>query len=250
MTSSFKAADITTSHRSPNAARRHHHSESSTAPSAARLAAEAAFSEVPAQHRSVQPRPLTVEREEVVAPTSAVASVSATPSVEASADSKTPRVFRVSRIALPISAPEAQSTGAAGLEGSAGAVGIGPSNPEADVTPSQQMLRPVRRRRDRHATLSGPVTVLSPPAASTHSAERPTGKSAATTRPEREQQNFVSAPTLNELLESLAAVTATLEELRRTPVWDFQIEPNQEAWLRLSRKADDLLVDIRSARRR
>jgi hypothetical protein len=145
---------------------------------------------------------------------------------------------------------DAHSPSVTGVEGSAGDTGVGPSNPDAEGARAQQVLRPVRRRRNRHVTLSGPVTVLSPLAPATPAVARPVVKSATMTLPEQEQQNFVAAPTLNDLLENLAAVTVTLEELRRMPVFDFRIEPNQEAWLRLSRKADDLLIGIQSARRR
>jgi hypothetical protein len=92
------------------------------------------------------------------------------------------------------------------------------------------------------------VTVLSPPAPATPAVDKPAAKSAAASRPEQERQAPIPLPTLDELLENLAAVTATLEELRRAPVRDFQVQPDQEAWSRLSREADKVLADIRSAR--
>jgi hypothetical protein len=235
MPSPSKAADITTFHRSPNAAERHHRSRSSTAPSAARLAAEAAFSDMP--------RAATVERDDVFAPTTlaAWAPVLATQSAETSVESRPPRVFLVSRVALAIPAAEAPSAGITAPESADHAAGLEASSPEIEGAPSPQVLRPVRRRHRSHATLSGPVTVISPPDPATPAPERSAAKSAAA---------VVLPLTLNQLRENLAAVGATLEDLRRVPVWDFQVRPNQKAWSRLSREADKLLVDIRSARRR
>jgi hypothetical protein len=242
MPSSFKAADIKTSHKSPRPARRHPHAGSSAAPSAARLAAEAAFFDTPAQRGAVQPLPVNTARDEARVPTPVAAPVSAASSVETATGAREPRVFRVSRVAPATSGCDAPWADVAGPDGSGRTAGVGTSDREIEAASAPRVRPTIPRRRPGHAAMSGPVTVLSAPAALAV---------AVAAAPSDDEAHVSGAPaTLAELLERLAALTATLEELRRMPARDFQARPNAGAWARWSRKAEDLLDDIRSARRR
>jgi hypothetical protein len=50
---------------------------------------------------------------------------------------------------------------------------------------------------------------------------------------------------LDKLAAELSSASATLESLRRTPARDFLARPDEAAWERLSREADQLLAEVR-----
>lgn len=248
MPSRFEAPAIHSSYRPSPAGRRDRPAGASSTESAARLAAEAAFSGGPGHPRAPEQPPVTIVRKKLHLQAAVAHTSSPAPLPADHAEMRAPRVFRVAGSQDVTAGAEACAASVDGLEPQAGA-GIACPSPDSDAAEPEE---PARRVRHRRATseLSGPVTVSIPPPPADAQPRVPGAGQPTSSDTRRARDARAPSPTLDELAGELSSASATLESLRRTPVHDFLARHDEAAWERLSREADKLLAEVRRVKPR